>query len=84
MEHQQQVLFNNQDQTRSKMAAFLEAAASGKLWTNRGEDGSAETVENEGKKEKSSRKTKGKEDEIVSGSGLNTFLNLKVLKEFLF
>ncbi|XP_072034407.1 coiled-coil domain-containing protein 191-like [Amphiura filiformis] len=63
IDHKQQALHNNQDKTRSKMAAFLEAAATGKLWTNRNED-TIEGVTHDVKEEKSHRRPESKGNEI--------------------
>ena len=49
-------LEHQQTQTKSKMAAFLEAAASGKLWTSRSEEEeTGDSSAREGRKEASDR-----------------------------
>ena len=53
---QLETLHDNQEKTKSKMAAFLEAAASGKLWTNRNED-TMEGPAESGKRERSGHRS---------------------------
>ena len=62
---QQETLHDNQEKTRSKMAAFLDAAASGKLWTNRNEDNMEGLVAATSKKEKSTHRSESDAKNVV-------------------
>ena len=83
-DHQQQVLFDNQDKTKSKMAAFLEAAATGKLWTNRNEDG-IDGMADEVRRDKSVHRSRSNaQEQVVSVSEIMKFVYriVKKMQEF--
>ena len=78
-EHLGRDLEQQQSKTKSKMAAFLEAAASGKLWTNRDEEEEACRDTNYGKNKASDRPDSVAQKLVGISSICSAYLSVVIL-----